>query len=121
MAIREVVLSRDEFVRHISSKLPDKTDIGRMVKHVENAFVFQNDVGRPAYLLEVDYDIDDKTISYLSECLNQMTVCACLIPKDVVSYVGTVTPESMGVENLKTTLFNRQPVDWDDFPEEESE
>ena len=93
-----------------------------MISDVENAFIFQNDVGRPAYLLEVDPDIDQEVINYLHECFSQMTVCACLVPRGTVSYAGTVTPDSIGVRNVKTELFNRQPVEWDDFPvAEESE
>ena len=117
MSTREVVLSRDELVEYLAERLPDKTDIGRMTTHIEKAFVFQNDVGRPAYMLEVDPGaITPEAIAYISDCLEQMTVCACLVPKGMVSYGATVTPESMGVENIKTIMFDRQPVDWQDFP-----
>lgn len=116
MSIREVVLTRDELVRYLSKRLKDKVDIGRMTAHIENAFVFQNDVGRPAYLLEVDEYITTEQINYLSDCLEKMNVCACLIPGEIVKYGASVTPESMGIENIKTAQFGWQAQEWEDFP-----
>ena len=116
LSIREVVLTRDELVRYLAKNVSDKTDIGKMTRHIEGAFVFQNDVGRPAYILEVDRGISPDAIAYLSECLDSMAVCACIIPVGMVRYAATVTPESMGVKNYKSEVYGWEKQEWADFP-----
>lgn len=95
MAQKEVVLTRSEFVRRVQGKLRDKTDIGRMLRFVDSAFVLQGYSDRPCYLLEVEEDISQEDIEYLDAALASMGVCACIIPRGLVSYGGTLTRESM--------------------------
>lgn len=108
MSEKEVVLSREEFAEYLAQRLEEPTDIGRIMRFVDNAFLLQNDVGRPAYIFEVDGDVSAEDIKYVRDAMQSLGVCACLVPKGLLRYAGTLTPESVGTSNIKTVLYGRK-------------
>ena len=104
VAGREIVLGREEFAEYIAERVDDVVDVGRMTRFVQGAFILQNDAGRPAYVLEVDRALSKEDVAYLSDALRSIGVCACLVPSGVVRYVGTVTPESMGMGDARKAV-----------------
>lgn len=98
----KVVYDREEFTRYLADRVEDKVDIGRMIGFVEGAFVLQNDVGRPAYIFEVDPSIAVGDIEYVQRAMQSIGACAVLVPTGMLRYAGRVTPESMGVENIRS-------------------
>ena len=108
MSVNEVVMSREEFAAYLAQRLEEPADIGRIMRFVDNAFLLQNDVGRPAYVFEVDRDVSKDDVEYLQEAMRSLGVCACLGPKRIIRYAGTLTPDSMGDSNIKTVLYGRK-------------
>ncbi len=108
MSVNEVVMNREEFAAYLAQRLDEPTDVGRMMRFIDNAFLLQNDVGRPAYVFEVDRDVSSEDVKYLQDAMKSLGVCACIVPKGLVRYAGTLTPESMGDSNIKTVLYGRK-------------
>lgn len=107
----QVLFSREEFIEELMSRADDVVDVGRMVNFVEGAFRLQNDVSRPAYVIEVSDSVTADDIEYVSAALSQLGVCAVLVPPKMLRYVGTVTPREMGVNNVRSELWGTTTVD----------
>ena len=104
----KVVLSKDEFVRVIAEHSDVPSDISRIMKYVESVFVLQNDESRPAYVFEVDLDnIDDEHLVILDRGLKYMKVTAILLPKKSITYLGEVTPQSLGIKGKIDAIRGR--------------
>lgn len=115
----QVLFSREEFIEELMSRTNDVVEVGRMVNFVEGAFRLQNDVARPAYVIEVTDDVTPDDIEYVSTALSQLGVCAVLVPPKMLRYVGTVTPREMGIDNIRSELWGTTTVDQreDDYGE----
>lgn len=108
MTVKEVVMNREEFASYLSERLEEPSDIGRMIRFIDNAFLLQNDVGRPAYVFEVSREISREDVEYVQEAMRSLGVCACIVPSGIIRYEATLTPESMGDSNIKTVLYGRK-------------
>lgn len=106
----QVLLSREELMEELTARMDDPVDVGNMVRFVEGAFRLQNDVSRPAYVLEVSDGISPDDIRYVSTALAQLGVCAVLVPPRMLEYVGTVTPREMGVDNVRSDIWGTTRV-----------
>lgn len=93
--MREIVLNRDEFTEYLAERLPESSDIGKMMRFVESAFLLRNDEGRTCYLLEVPQNVSAADVEYIDRCMVALGCLACIVPQGLVSYGGTVTGDSM--------------------------
>jgi len=100
------VLSREEFTSLLQERLDSPSDIGRAVTFVEGALTLQNDMGRPVYILEVSPECTPEDIGYIHEAMTEMGTAAVLLPPGAVRPVAALTPESMGITNIKERLFS---------------
>lgn len=103
----QIVYDREDLVRLLRSRTDDPIDIGRVTTFLTRGFQVQNDVGRPAYIFEVDPTMTPSDVQYLEGVLTELGVFAVLVPKDSIDYVGTITPESMGVDTMRPYIKER--------------
>lgn len=95
----KVVLSRSEFVKILAERSDAPSDISGIMRYVESVFMLQGEDDRPAYIFEVDFDkLDLDGFVELDEGLKLMQVAAVLVPKRSISYLGEVTPKSLGIK-----------------------
>ncbi len=97
--MREIVLSREGFVRVLMDRVNQKRDIGKALAWVDSAMILQNDAGRPVYVLEVEDGVTEGDVAYIRGLMQETGCAACLIPKGTVEYVGTLTPASMRIKD----------------------
>lgn len=97
----QIIFDREDLVRLLRSRTDDAVDVGRVTTFLTRGFQVQNDVGRPAYIFEVEPTMTPSDVQYLEGVLTELGVFAVLVPKKSVEYVGTITPESMGVKTLR--------------------
>lgn len=103
---KQIVLTREELVAALFATVDDPVDVGKITGFISRAFALQNDIGRPAYVFEVEKSITKEDVEYLQGALQELGVCAVLVPKGILEYVCTVTPKSMGAQNVKTVLWH---------------
>lgn len=89
------VLDRAQLSDLLNKVLKDPVAVGRVVGYAESALLLQNDAGRPVFLLEAGEGIDSAAVTYLSQVFREVGVCAALLPKGAVSYIGEVDSISM--------------------------
>ena len=71
--------------------------VGAAAECVERAMELQNDIGRPAYVVEVSADIGQEAVGAISDAMVGAGVSCLLVPVGTVNVVAQLTPESMGV------------------------
>lgn len=71
--------------------------VGAAAEHVERVMELQNDIGRPAYVVEVSADIGQEAVGAISDAMVGAGVSCLLVPVGTVNVVAQLTPESMGV------------------------
>lgn len=74
-------------------------DVGRVLEHIKNVMILQNDISRPTYIIEVDTNLTKENIGVIASSLRTVGVSAVLVPVKVLNVVAQVTPDSLGVEN----------------------
>lgn len=74
-------------------------DVGRVLEHIKNVMILQNDISRPTYIIEVDANLTKENIGVIASSLRTAGVSAVLVPVKVLNVVAQVTPDSLGVEN----------------------
>lgn len=74
-------------------------DVGRVLEHIKNVMILQNDISRPTYIIEVDANLTKENIGVIASSLRTVGVSAVLVPVKVLNVVAQVTPDSLGVEN----------------------
>lgn len=74
-------------------------DVGRVLEHIKNVMILQNDISRPTYIIEVDATLTKENIGVIASSLRTAGVSAVLVPVKVLNVVAQVTPDSLGVEN----------------------
>lgn len=71
--------------------------VGAAAEYVERVMELQNDIGRPAYVVEVSADIGQEAVGAISDAMVGAGVSCLLVPVGTVNVVAQLTPESMGV------------------------
>jgi len=71
--------------------------VGAAAEYVERVMELQNDIGRPAYVVEVSADIGQEAVGAISDAMVGAGVSCLLVPVGTVDVVAQLTPESMGV------------------------
>lgn len=103
-------MSRDEFLELIVSRADDVTKVGEVMRFVESVFKLQNDMSRPVYIFEVDQDsMTSEDLALLDMSMNSIGIACVLVPKGIIGYVGEVTSESYGQQNIRTELLGVRP------------
>ena len=74
-------------------------DVGRVLEHIKNVMILQNDISRPTYIIEVDANLTKENIGVIASSLRTVGISAVLVPVKVLNVVAQVTPDSLGVEN----------------------
>ena len=102
----EVVLDAGEFVEMMSACFPEKSDVADAFEFVRQAMRLQNDAGRPVYVLSFSDSMTWDDVRYVRECMDAAGVAAVLVPESCLSYVATLTPESMRAsgDNIRENL-----------------
>lgn len=101
MSVREVIMSKAEFVDCLAGRVEDISDIAKALRFIEAAFVLQNDAGRPAYIFSVSEKIADEDMAIIKKVFEDLGVLGVFLPSALmrkISYEGTVTPKSLGFE-----------------------
>ena len=106
----QIVFDSDEFASMLLHASPDPVDVGRVMNFVTRAFELQNDFARPCYIFEVNSAVTEEQLKELSDILTQMKVLAVTVPEGTLNYVCSVTPKSMGVENVKIKTWGLTPM-----------
>ena len=70
--------------------------VGAAAEYVERVMELQNDIGRPAYVVEVSADIGQEAVGAISDAMVGAGVSCLLVPVGTVNVVAQLTPESMG-------------------------
>ena len=71
--------------------------VGAAAECVERVMELQNDIGRPAYVVEVSADLGQEAVGAISDAMVGAGVSCLLVPVGTVNVVAQLTPESMGV------------------------
>lgn len=74
-------------------------DVGRVLEHIKNVMILQNDISRPTYIIEVDANLTKEDIGVIASSLRTAGVSAVLVPVKALNVVAQVTSDSLGVEN----------------------
>lgn len=99
------MLTRDEFLSLIVSRSEDVTKVGEVMEFVESVLKLQNDMTRPVYVFQVRDGITSDEITMLDRAMEAIGVACVLIPSGTLRYVGEVTSDSYGQENLRTSVY----------------
>ena len=100
------MLDAGEFVEMMSACFPEKSDVADAFEFVRQAMRLQNDAGRPVYVLSVSDSMTRDDVRYVGEGMDAAGFAAVLVPESCLSYVATLTPESMRAsgDNIRENL-----------------
>ena len=108
-----MVLTREEFIEEIKSRVKKPSELGQALDFVQRAFWLQNDLNRPCYILETARDIHPDDVTYLQQCMEELGTAAVLVPPKLIEPVAMVTPDSMKMRNIKQAIYSKRPIDKD--------
>ena len=104
MSVKEVIMGKAEFINYLSEHVEDVSDIAKALRFVESAFILQNDAHRPAYIFSISEKIAEEDMEVVRSVFMDLGVLGVFLPEKLMSkinYVGTVTPENIGIEREK--------------------
>lgn len=111
MSNADIAITREEFVRILSERVKEPTDIAKHLRDVE-AIMTVFDIGHnPVYIIEINQNAHPADIAWMYNTLTQANIPACLVPAKMMNYVGYVTDESLGIVD-KIKAMKRRMIEF---------